>query len=254
MDTLIRPKQEKPWSPLQRGATDLGMTQDGQHRVGGVRWDILEGPDGKLIEEGDFRETFIPTDAVEDVYLAIKPFTDKPGGYPGHAQLHFSFPKDRPITDSQGNRDQGLVLSVEVHFKQGSEDYEPGSQTPILYQLCTWTDSIEKSVDYHRYPLQLYKLQLNQEQKVALLRERIEASTRDHTSDIYDPVLNSCLSTLIDGVNKVLPESQQINKNEPNAKIPVWCPKSFKKYRVIASTQPDMTYEVPPAPSASVGN
>jgi len=246
MLTLQKPQNQKPWSPLQSSATDLGKTQDGRLQIGGVRWDIKEAPDGSLLEDGEFRDTFIPAEAVEDVYLAIKPFTDKPGNYPGHAQLHFAFPKEAPITDSQGNQDRGLVLSVEIRFKAGGEEYEPGSQTPVLYQLCTWTDAIEKSTVYHHYPLQLYKLQLNQEQKVALLKERIEAATKDHSTDIYDPVTNSCLSTLIDGVNKVLPDSQQINRNDPNAKVPIWCPKAFKKYQVIAKTQPDISYEAQP--------
>ncbi len=236
---------QAPWSQMQSAANSLGQSQPGVAHVDGVRWDIGEGPDGQLIEQGDFRDTFIPTNAVQDVYLAIKPFTDKPGNYPGHAQLHFEFPADAPIRDSQGNEDRGLVLSVEVRFKQGSEMYEPGSQTPILYQLCTWSDAIEKSVGYHRYPLQLYKLQLSQEQKVQLLEERLAAATGDHTQDIYDPVTNSCLSTLIDGVNKVLPTEQQIPHSNANAKIPVWCPKVFKKYNVTQSMEPNVSYEVP---------
>jgi hypothetical protein len=237
---------QKPKSPLQRAATSLGTTQDGRIHLGGVRWDIAENQDGSLQEQGVFRDAFIQADKVSDVYLAVKPFTDKPGGYPGHAQLHFAFPKDAPVTDSLGNQDQGLVLSVEIHFDQGSEDYDPDKDTPILYQVGTWSDSLEKATVYHRYPLQLYKLQLNQEQKVDLLKERLEAATQDHTKDFYHPVTNSCLSTLIDGVNKVVPDHQKIDHNDANAKVPVWCPKAFKKYHLIAQTRPDLNYPAQP--------
>lgn len=239
------PANQTPWSQIQSATSWHGQNQQGIAHVDGVRWDIAQGPDGHLLEKGEFRDTFIPTTEVQDVYLAIKPFTDKPGNYPGHAQLHFAFPDNAPIRDNQGHEDHGLTLSVEIHFKHGSEDYQPGSQTPILYQLCTWSDAIEKSVGYHHYPLQLYKLQLTKEQKVQLLQERLAAATADHTQDIYDPVTNSCLSTLIDGVNKVLPTSQQIPHSDPNAKIPVWSPKVFKKFNVIGSTKPDISYEVP---------
>lgn len=161
--------------------------------------------------------------------------------------MHFEFRPDSPVTDSQGHSDRELVLSVEVHFRQG-ENYEPGGQDPdpIVYQLGTGSDAVEKATLYHHYPLELYKLNLNQDQKVALLRERVSAATLDHTQDIYHPTKNSCLSTLIDGVNLVVPEKQQISHSDPKAKIPVWCPKVFKKYDLVFSTEPDLTIPAVP--------
>ena len=239
-NTLAPKQQPKPWSAIQHAATDLGPSSDGRIHVDGVRWDIPNNPDGSTVEEGVFRDAYINPDGIQDVFLAIKPFTDKPGGYPGHAQLHFEFKPDSPVVDSLGNQDHGLVLSVEVHFKQG-ESYDPvGQNQPTLYQLGTWTDSIEKATVHHHYPLHLYKLNLNQDQKVSLLKERISAATQDHTQDIYHPTQNSCISTLIDGVNKVVPNSQQIPASDPNRAIPVWCPKTFKKYRLLAQQNPDI--------------
>ena len=237
----------KPWSAIQKESTSLGKTQDGHYHVDGFRWDIVNNQDGSAQELGVFRDAYIKPEGVKDVFLAIKPFTDKPGGYPGHAQLHFEMQPDSPVVDSLGNQDHGLVLSVEVHFKQG-ELWDPigEGEQPILYQLGSWTDSLEKAGVVHHYPLHLYKLDLSQQQKVDLLRERIEAATLDHTKDIYHPTENSCLSTLIDAVNKVTPESQNIPHGAPNSTIPVWCPKTFKKYRLIGSTTPDQVIPAPP--------
>lgn len=239
----------KPWSAIQKESSDLGKTQDGRYHVGGFRWDIVNNQDGSAQELGVFGDAYIKPEGVKDVYLGIKPFPDKPGGYPGHAQLHFEMQPDSPVTDGQGRENHGLVLSVEVHFKQG-ELYDPVGQgdQPVLYQLGSWDDAIEKATVFHHYPLHLYKLKLTQEQKESLLRERLDASIQDHTQDIYHPTENSCLSTLIDGVNKVTPENQHIKHGEPNSTIPVWCPKTFKKYHLIASTNPDQIIEAQPKP------
>ena len=242
----------KPWSAIQHDAKDLGPTPDGRVHVDGFRWDIVNNEDGSAQELGVFGDAYIQPEAVTDVFLAIKPFTDKPGGYPGHAQLHFEFDPNSPVTDDKGRQDHGLVLSVEVHFKQG-ELYDPVGEkdAPVLYQLGSWSDAIEKATVFHHYPLHLYKLRLNQEQKESLLRERLQAATLDHTSDIYHPTENSCLSTLIDGVNKVVPQPQKIPHSDPNAKVPVWCPKTFKRYHLIGQTQPEVIIPAQPKAGAS---
>ena len=248
MNIGVKNQQQIPWSALQRAATDLGKTQDGLVHLDGVRWDIENNPDGTTIEQGVFRDAYINPEKVTDVFLCIKPFTEKPGNLPGHALLKFAFAPDAPVRDSQGNQDSALAVSVEVHFKQG-QDYDPtGGQEPqpILYQLGTWSDAIEKATVHDRNPLKVYKLKLSQEQKVALLNERLQASTQDHGQDMYHPVTNSCLSTLIDGVNKVVPSHQQIARTDsdgqpvPEATIPLWAPQSFRRYDLLAKPIPEV--------------
>lgn len=235
--------QQKPWSPMQKQPSRLDENNGVVH-LDGVRWDIPEGPDGKLLEDGIFRDTFVDTNRVKDVFLCIKPFTDKPGGFPGHAMLDFQFEPDAPVRDSLGNTDSGLVISMEVRFRKG-ESYNPipdeNNPQPIIYQLGTWTDSVEKATVYHKYPLQRYKLTLSQEQKTALLRERLEESVKDHSENIYHPTKNSCLSTLIDGVNKVIPASQQISHDEPQATVPIWANKVFYRHKLLKKQSPDET-------------
>ncbi|MFN8607453.1 MAG: DUF4105 domain-containing protein [Vulcanimicrobiota bacterium] len=253
--TASKQQTPQPWSALQRAATDLGTTEEGLRHIDGVRWDIANNPDGSTIEQGIFGDAYINPDKVTDVFLCIKPFTDKPGSLPGHALLKFQFAPDAPVRDSQGNQDSALALSVEVHFKQG-QDYDPvGGQEPqpILYQLGTWSDAIEKATVHDRYPLKIYKLKLDQNQKVALLKERLQASLQDHSQDMYHPVTNSCLSTLIDGVNKVVPAHQQIQRTdangdpEPQATVPLWSPNAFRRYNLLAPGSPEF---IPAKPKA----
>jgi len=246
-------RDDLPWSALQRAASQLETTPEGLVHLDGVRWDIENNADGTTLEQGVFRDAYVQPDKVQDVFLCIKPFTEKPGGVPGHALLKFAFPKDAPVRDSLGNTDSALALSVEVHFKQGQGFDPTGGQEPqpILYQLGTWTDAIEKATVHDRNPLRIYKLKLTPEQKVSLLRERLQAATADHTQDLYHPVTNSCLSTLIDGVNKVVPGHQQIPRTDPNgdpepqATIPVWSPNAFRQYRLLAPAGPEI---IPAAP------
>ncbi len=242
MITASRPAQSKPnWSQLQSEARLLGTTPDGRTHLDGVRWDIVNNPDGTCQEKGVFGDVFFDPNDVKDVYLGVKPFTDKPGGQPGHAQLHFDFKK--PVSNSQGQTDRGLVMSVEIHFEQGGSWQPIGPGQPTLYQVCTWSDAIEKSVDFHNYPLQLYRLKLDHEQQVALLKDRMHAATLDHSQDIYDPVKNSCMSTLRDAINEVVPKHQRIPDHDVNAKVPVLAPKPYKKKDLIASTIPDIEYK-----------
>jgi hypothetical protein len=238
---------QKPWSAIQQPPTRLGQ-QDGAVKLSGVRWDIAEGPDGKLIEQGIFRDTYIQPERVKDVYLVIKPFTDQPGNFPGHAQLDFEFEPDAPLRDSAGNTDKGLTISMEVRFRQG-ESWNPvpdqQNPQPIVYQLGTMTDSVEKATVFHKYPLQRYKLEISREQAQQLLRERLETATQDHSSNLYHPVKNSCLSTLIDAVNRVTPATQQISHDEPGATVPIWANKVFYRHQLLDSPRPDQTIEVP---------
>ncbi len=243
-----QPPTQQPWSALQKAATDLGKTQDGLVHLDGVRWDIENNPDGSTIEKGVFRDAYINPEKVTDVFLCVKPFTEKPGNLPGHALLKFAFAPDAPVRDSQGNEDSALAISVEVHFKQG-QDYDPiGGQEPqpLLYQLGTWTDAIEKATVHDRNPLKVYKLKLDQDQKVALLKERLQVSVQDHSQNMYHPITNSCLSTLIDGVNRVVPSHQQIARvdsngdPEPQATIPLWSPQAFRRYNLLEKPIPEV--------------
>lgn len=228
----------------------LGAGPDNSVHLDGVRWDIENDSTGACIEKGDFVDTFIKPDKVKDVYLMIKPFADQPRGLPGHALLKFEMQPDAPITNSKGQTDSALAISVEAHFHQG-EKYDPNTKNPVIYQLGTYTDAIEKATLNDHDPLNIYKLNLNHDQKVALLNERLQAACQDHSSDTYDAVTNSCLSTLIDGVNKVIPEAQQIphtlpdGSPDPSASVPVWCPGAFQAHGLLVPGKPQVIPAIP---------
>lgn len=247
----LNQQQQPPWSRLQREAKDLGQTQDGWRRIDGVRWDIVNTPDGECIEEGVFADAYINPNKVKDVYLCIKPFTDQPMNAPGHSLLKFEFEDDAPVHNSLGQVDPtGFAVSIEQHFHQG-EEFDASKKNPIIHQLGTWQDAIEKATVRDHYPLQIYKMDLSKEQKVALLNQRLDEACLDHSNNLYDAVNNSCLSNLIDGINKIVPEEQRIPRQlpdgspDPSATVPVWCPNTFLAHKLIFPGKP---YTIPGKP------
>jgi hypothetical protein len=251
------PRQPVPWSALQHAASDLGETQDGRLHLDGVRWDIENTPDGQTIEKGVFSDAFINPAKLKDVYLCIKPFTENPYNVPGHALLKFEFEPDAPVTNSLGQKDAALAVSIEQHFHQG-EQFDPNAKNPVLHQVGTWTDAIEKATLHDHNPLHIYKMKLTPEQKVDLLEQRLAAAVQNHDNDMYDAINNSCLSNVIDGINLLVPEEQQIPRTlpdgspDPSATVPVWCPNTFLSHGLLAQPRPDVIPAIPrpqsPAP------
>ena len=246
----------QPWSALQRDAKDLGETPDHLMHIDGIRRDILEDAAGELMEKGDFSDAFINPAKVKDVYLCIKPFADQPKNLPGHALFNFEFEPDAPVTFSDGTKDKGLAVSVEAHFHQG-EKYDPKKHNPVVHQLGTWNDALEKANVYDHDDLQTYRLNLSHDTKVALLTDRLRAATADHSNDLYDAQKNSCLSNVVDAINKVVPPEQQIPRllpdgtPDPSAAVPVWCANTFLAHGLLAQNHPDIYPMVPnphPAP------
>jgi hypothetical protein len=259
------PAQQQPRSALQRPATDLGTTQDGLTHLDGVRWDIENLPNGECIEKGVFSDAIFDPRKVKDVFLCIKPFTDQPMNAPGHALLKFEFEADSPVRNSQGQTDSALAISVEQHFHQG-EAYDPNAKNPTIHQLGTWTDALEKANVNDHYPLQVYRMTLSHDQQVALLNDRVAEAVKDHSQSMYDAINNSCLSNLIDGVNKQVPEQQQIPKTQPDgspdpaAVVPIFCPNNFAAHGLIKRDKPEVhpakpkPPEEPPANTPPVNN
>jgi hypothetical protein len=248
----LPPVSDKPWSPLQHAASDLGTTPDGKLHVDGFRWGIQKGADGKETDNGEFGDAYINPAKLTGVDLVIKPFSDQPNPFPGHAYLNFEFAKDAPVTDNKGHSEAGMALSVEVHFHEG-EHYDPNSDVPhpVLYQLSSSSDAVDKSIDHDHELIQSYKLALTHDQGVALLKERVAKSCEDHSLDVYNLVGNSCVSTLEDGLNKVTSPAQQIAHTLPNgdpdptAAVPIYCPPLFLTKGLFADPAPTTTFAKP---------
>ena len=202
----------RPWSNIQKPATRLDTLKDGALSVDAVRWGFNE--EGLPTEwTGNFSPTTIDPRHVKNVYLGVKPFN--PELLAAHSVLIFEMDDDHPIANAEGQKDTGLVLSMEARLHQG-EQYKMvktlNGKYPTVYQLGTWTDLVQKTTRREDHRLIRYRLDLDDQQKEQLIRNTLEVACADRSTDRYNLFTNSCHSVVIDLLNTVVPKGQQIHR------------------------------------------
>jgi hypothetical protein len=206
------PQEELPWSSLQQPSTQLQELPDGHLHLNVVRWGLNEqGPPEQWT--GHFSDCRIDPKQIKNVYIGQKPFA--PTALAAHTTLIFEMDEKHPITNREGGSDPALVLSMEARMREGEpyviKETLKGTY-PVVYQLQTWTDLVQKST--RKEPLEQirYKLELTEAQKEQLLRNTLAAASAPRETDRYNLFTNSCHSAAIDLVNTVMPEEQQVNR------------------------------------------
>lgn len=230
--------QPRPWSNFQSVPTNLRTTGDGRLDVDNVRWgfDNSQGVElGKT--PGVFSNMRIDPEHVKDVYLGVKPFD--PTVLAAHSVLVFEMDDQHPVTNSKGQQDSGFVLSPEAHFHEG-EVYEMKGSYEMVYQLGSWSDTVEKTTRREGLNQIRYKLDLTPEQKKELCRRSLDLAVQDHTGEKYNMFSNSCHSITVDLVNSVVPEGQKIHRDlmphvyNPMAVLPPYGDIVFAGHHLLA--------------------
>jgi hypothetical protein len=202
---------EEPWSDVQRRAGKLTSHADGSLSVDAVRWGFTEQGASTNEWSGIFADARLDPKHVKNVYLGIKPF--KPKALAAHSVLIFEMDENHPITNSKGEKESALVLSMEAKLAQG-EQYGLGKTLSgkygVVYQLQTWTDLMQKTGRREGLNQILYKLELNQEQRTALVEKSLAEACKPRQDDRYHLFTNSCHSAVIDLVNSVAEENRQM--------------------------------------------
>jgi hypothetical protein len=122
----------------------------------------------------------------------------------------------------------------------------PTITNPVVYQVDTFGDALLKATTHDHDPITRYRLDLSHDQQVSLLKEKLQTATSDHLNDHYNGVSNSCLTTIVDSLNKVLPDAQKIARTgpdgtpDPRTIIPVWCSKLFYSHGLFTKDKPDV--------------
>jgi len=198
-------------NPDNRAATLKSVDLDGTWNVDGVRWGFDEtGPD-RTQWEPRYKDLQVNPKDIKDVYICIEPFP--PEWIAGHGEAVLEF--NKPITNSDGEQDNRLVVSVEAWKPVGSEyglTKGFGKNFGIVHQLGSWGDRVQRQARKEGRPMMLYKVALTQEQKEKFARNALAEATADHTGEWYHTLTNSCFSSQVVALNEVLPEEQQINR------------------------------------------
>lgn len=203
------PSSEPDWDPTTRYAAVVQRHAGGRVELDGVRWGLEELGKSKKTWQPRFPRTTLDTSAVKDVYFARSPFNNNTMG---HALLVFEFDDQHPMTNANGETDNRLVLSIEAKMKEG-ERWEAGrgfkGEYPIVYQLGSFVDGVQRACRRHGTGMQMYRLKLDDGQKEQLLKNTLDASLLTPDKP-YHTTRNSCYSNILQLLNSVLPEHQQV--------------------------------------------
>ncbi len=189
----------------QREARLVQAGSAGELTIKNVRWGKQPDTDAY-----DWRTGVIDPELVDKVYIVQKPL--EPEFLVSHATMLFTF-KAGGMNDSAGNTSRGLLLSVESMLRPDKEAdlvSALNKEYGIVWLLATEEDYIKFTCLTEDKKLFPYELQLSAAQKRALLRNALTQAVVDRSGEYYHTITNNCTITLIQLLNKVLPEAKRI--------------------------------------------
>lgn len=208
---------------MQRAAHLIKKEDDGKLHVDNVRWGFDEVSADPKDWTPRFRDTVIDPSKIKEVYIGEEPFAPKYIGGHGYAVLEMS----EPIVNSDGEKDHRLVVSMEAWTPKG-ESYTASKGMKenfgVVFQLGSFGDRVHRITRKEGRSINLYKLDLSQEQKQEFAENALGAALRDRKGEFYHTLKNSCWGAQVELLNTVLPEKQQIQR---------WT-KLFKKVKMSA--------------------
>ncbi|NDD27371.1 MAG: DUF4105 domain-containing protein [Proteobacteria bacterium] len=233
------PPDSRPWQAHQRPATLLERTDPGTWRLGNVRWGVGVQADGRYA--GAFLDSTIDTRAVRDVWMVMEPFP--PEAVAAHALLCFDGGGAPVVRSSDGMTDGGVVVSVEVRLRDGERfDMGLGRQQhyPVVYQVGTWRDTVEKACALRQHRLVRYRLDLTQAQREALFSRALGEAVRDRADERYDTVSNNCVNSALRMINAVVEPQRRVTERflgvpNPGTFVPTLVPDALDAHGLLLS-------------------
>jgi hypothetical protein len=240
------------WNPKQRPARLVSQTPDGVFTITNARF----GFNGDTTDNPNWRTVTIDSKKVKNVYFVLKPFA--PEWIAAHSLFYFEL--ETPMTTEKGEKSSGIYLSIEARLLKGQKyDLFKGNfdNFKIVYTLCSAEDyrqliKMDSLSGGFIYKLIPYKLNLNQAQKAALLKNTLEWAVKNRDNEFYNTADNNCTNNLFLLLNKVLPPNNQFPKSVlvkflPNMKIsiPRLSYKTLKKHGMIAEVMPITFPDIP---------
>ncbi|MBM3461895.1 MAG: DUF4105 domain-containing protein, partial [Armatimonadetes bacterium] len=214
-----------PWQAHQRPTRLLKRGADGSYRLGDVRWGLRTDESGRGYL-GDFRDTTVDPRRVQDVFFVLEPFP--PERVASHALLYFSFSEPGAVRTRGRDDAEGLVVSVEVRLREGEKfDMQRGLHGgfPVIYQVGTWRDTVEKACLVKQHRLMRYRLALTGPEKEAMLRNALEEAVRARDDERYHTFVNNCNLGALRLINAGLPPARRVP--ERLLAIPLESPMAF---------------------------
>lgn len=195
----------------QMPATLQSVDADGKWSLNGVRWGYEETGTDTSQWKPIFKDAKVDPKDVKEVYIAVEPFA--PEWIAGHGEAVVEF--NNPVTSEDGEQDNRLVFSVEAWTEKGdSYGVLKGMKKNfgIVHQLSSFGGRVQRQCRKEGRSIVLHRLNLTQEQKEAFVRNSLEDAVKDRTGEYYNTATNSCFSSQVVQLNKVLPEDRKIHR------------------------------------------
>lgn len=195
----------RPWGKRNQPAALVGQTPDGQKTYSGFRWGWTEAAQVEDWEP-NFQNTTIDPSKLKDVHFYVEHFFPA-----GHGALVFEF-EDGGVVGADGQTTNKMVYSIEARKKEGDPwTWQRGLKKTmgIVHQLMTFEDAKQWVTRRQGASLETRRMDLNKEQKQALLATCLDEAIQDRTGEYYHTTRNSCYSGLQKVMNKALPENSQ---------------------------------------------
>ncbi len=200
----------RPWCPRNQPAGLVSETPQGKKTLSGFRWGWTEAAS---VDDWKphFQNTTVDTSKLKDVHFYVEHFFPA-----GHAALVFEF-EEGAIVGEDGRSTDRLVYSIEARKKEGdSWSWQKGLKKSMgmVHQLMTFDDARQWVQRRQGASLETRRLELNGEQKKALLNTALAEALKDRTGEYYHTTRNSCYSSLQKVMNKALPD-QAVSSRSP---------------------------------------
>lgn len=198
-----------PFEPRQRRSRVVGRT-DASVTLSNVRWGFVANDS----LQPRFQVTTVRLDAVRAVYYYSQRFDPK--WLMSHGTLVFLMNDLDGVKGASGQRDVGLVFSMEARYRVGETfDLRKGlaRRYPAHYQLTTVGDRLQWAFPMYRETLERFRLDLAPRQRRLLLERVIREAVEDRTREFYHLITNNCGGNAVRVLNDMLP---------PGRQIPIW--------------------------------
>lgn len=214
------------WDPNQSPAALVSSDAAGNYEVSGVRWGFA---DQNSFKDPYFRTIRFNANDVSAIYFATLPFP--PSWLLTHSSMIFEFKK--PVVTDKNATSYAIMLSIEPRLKKGQycDLIFKGTAGgyPIIYQLSSIEDYMHYALDgigtgglggknalvkavMKRKKLYSYKLKLDRDAEIKLLKCAIDAAVADRSGEKYETLHNSCTNNLFVLINRVLPGERRYNE------------------------------------------
>ena len=190
----FRPSNRRKWSQ-NHAVLQTADFKDNLVTVRNVRYSRYESAE---VYTTQYYDATFNLDDIRTIDLVMVPFQGL--SRVAHVESSFGFADGRQIG-----------LSIEARYEEG-EQYDPAAagmrQFELIYVLADERDMIRLATDVHKNDVHVYRLNFEPHEVRTMFVEALQRANKLAAKpEFYHPITNSCVTNLIDHINKGRPNA-----------------------------------------------